>query len=97
MALAIVQPKGSTDGPAGRQALIDRAINLEMRTALRRISQRLVKFPRRNGATSALAGPPFELPSEVVPAHHGLLFLDEFPEFRRQVLEVLRQLLQKAS
>ncbi len=61
------------------------------------VSRRPFRAPNQTASRQALTGSSDLRPGEMSLAHNGVLFLDELPEFHRDVLEVLRQPLEEGE
>lgn len=60
------------------------------------ITKRPFQHPNHDASVAAvIGGGTIPKPGQVTLAHHGVLFLDELPEFRKSVLEALREPLEE--
>ena len=68
------------------------SVSGKLKNAKGLIAQRPFRTPHHTISDVALVGGgSYPQPGEISLAHNGVLFLDELPEYKRQVLEVMRQ------
>jgi magnesium chelatase family protein len=68
------------------------SVSGEMKRQTSLVTQRPFRAPHHTISDVALVGGgQYPQPGEISKAHNGVLFLDELPEFKRTVLEVMRQ------
>ena len=80
--------------PMTREAALESAALLSLGGQFKpeRFGQPSYRSPHHTASTAALVGGgSVPRPGEISLAHQGVLFLDEFPEFDRRVLEALRE------
>lgn len=81
--------------PMNEQEALDAAAVASISQAgldIERWATRSFRAPHHTASSAALVGGGSQpRPGEISLAHHGVLFLDELPEFNRNVLEVLRE------
>jgi len=85
-----------SESEALETAAIDSVLGLPLN--LGRWRKRPFRSPHHTASAPAIVGGgPGPHPGEISRAHNGVLFLDELPEFNRNVLEVLREPLETCS
>lgn len=85
-----------TEDEALEAAAVASVAGIEVRGENWRV--RSFRAPHHTASAVALVGGgSHPRPGEISLAHHGVLFLDEFPEFDRKVLEVLREPLESGE